>query len=287
MELLLFRSLWTNGFRLEAALKDCESGIFDGVEGPTPDEPSERKVFCETLKAAGVPYAAEVCTATTLGIYVPERAATVEQHLESFARRVDHSLEGAPLFITSMAGCDAWSLAMNVDFFGRAMEIAQQFGVEVNFEIHRARSMFNPWVARDILQQLPEMRLTCDYSHWCCVCERLIDSEPEVLALCAPRARHIHARVGYDQGPQVPHPAAPEYDDALQAHEKWWRQIWNERRAQGVNRITMTPEFGPDGYLHTLPFTATPVASLDAINRWMAKRQRARFQKWMLDLTMG
>ena len=34
----------------------------------------------------------------------------------------------------------------------------------------------------------------------------------------------------------------------------------------------MTPEFGPDGYLHTLPYKKAPVADLDNINRWMAKR---------------
>jgi hypothetical protein len=39
----------------------------------------------------------------------------------------------------------------------------------------------------------------------------------------------------------------------------------------------MTPEFGPDGYLHTQPFTGTPVADLNAVNRWMGLRQRERF----------
>jgi len=281
VKLLLFRSLWTNGFQLDAALKDCAAGIFDGVEGPVPEDASERAGFCEKLKAAGVPFIAEVCTATQPGIYVPERTASVEQHLHSFETRLAASMEGAPLFITSMAGCDAWPLAMNVDFFGHALEIAARVGVEVSFEIHRSRSMFNPWMTRDLLRALPALRLTCDYSHWCCVCERLIDSEPEELALCNARARHIHARVGYDQGPQVPHPAAPEYEDALNAHERWWRQIWETRRAQGAEVMTMTPEFGPDGYLHTLPFTRTPVASLDAINRWMAKRQRQRFASWL------
>ncbi len=43
----------------------------------------------------------------------------------------------------------------------------------------------------------------------------------------------------------------------------------------------MTPEFGPDGYLHQLPFTAQPVADLAEINTWMAGRQRARFRREM------
>ena len=36
----------------------------------------------------------------------------------------------------------------------------------------------------------------------------------------------------------------------------------------------MTPEFGPDGYLHTLPFTNAPVADLWEINTWMGHEER-------------
>ena len=40
----------------------------------------------------------------------------------------------------------------------------------------------------------------------------------------------------------------------------------------------MTPEFGPDGYLHCEPFTQRPVANLVEINAWMAERERERFE---------
>ncbi len=39
----------------------------------------------------------------------------------------------------------------------------------------------------------------------------------------------------------------------------------------------MTPEFGPDGYLHVLPFHGSPVANLDQVNHWMARRVRENF----------
>jgi hypothetical protein len=38
--------------------------------------------------------------------------------------------------------------------------------------------------------------------------------------------------------------------------------------------VTVTPEFGPDGYLQRALFTQQPVANLAEINRWMAERQR-------------
>lgn len=100
-----------------------------------------------------------------------------------------------------------------------------------------------------------------------------------MLALCAERAHHVHARVGYDQGPQVPNPTAPEYQPALEAHERWWRKIWQAQAERGLAVSTMTPEFGPDGYLQCAPFTQTPVADLVEINAWMAQRERQQFAR--------
>jgi hypothetical protein len=49
--------------------------------------------------------------------------------------------------------------------------------------------------------------------------------------------------------------------------------------ARGFTGMTMTPEFGPDGYLQCAPFTRVPVADLWEINSWIGLRQRERFQK--------
>jgi hypothetical protein len=285
MHLQLFRSLWTNGFNLDAALADCRTGAFDGVEGPVPLEKNARGEFLSKLRGAGgstalttgIPFIAEI---TTGGSYVPASLSPA-QHLDDFRQKAEASLEGAPLFFTVLAGCDGWPLAQSVDFFGRAIEVADELGATASFETHRSRATFTPWITRDLLRQLPALRLTCDFSHWCCVCERLVlDGELDILALCAERAHHVHARVGYDQGPQVPHPDAPEYRVALGAHERWWDAIWHAHHRAGRALTTMTPEFGPDRYLHTLPFSDTPVASLDEINHWMAARQRGRFAEY-------
>jgi sugar phosphate isomerase/epimerase len=280
MELRLFKTLWGHKGGFDEAIAGCASPKYDGIEGQAPATAHERKDFKAQLADAGLAYIAEICTA---GSYVPNRRATAEEHLESLMRQAAAAVECKPMFITVIGGCDAWTLTQSVEFFGEAMEIGKALDVRISFETHRSRSLYNPWTAREILLQLPAMELTCDFSHWCVVCERLIDTEPEIIALCAERAHHIHARVGYDQGPQVPHPAAPEYAEALSAHERWWLQIWEKQFAEGRGISTMTPEFGPDGYLHCLPFTAAPVADLDQINGWMAERQRVRFNELFAD----
>ncbi len=274
MELRLFKTLWGHNGSLAEAIAACRPNHFDGLEGQMPATASERSKFRKQMADAGLDYIAEICTA---GGYVPDRTSPASEHLESLRRQAAAATECRPLFLTVIAGCDAWSSAQSVDFFGQAVALADESGLTVSFETHRSRSLFNPWITREILQQLPALKLTCDFSHWCVVCERLIDTEPDVIELCAGRAHHIHARVGYDQGPQVPHPAAPECQDALAAHERWWTQIWRRQLARGMAVSTLTPEFGPDGYLHCLPFTGAPVADLVQVNTWMAERQKRRF----------
>ncbi len=274
MELKIFKPLWGHNGTFLEAIQQCVEAGFDGIEAPVCEDESERRERCALLRDHGLGFIQEICTG---GGYVPRRNATIAEHMQDFRAQVERVAGCGPVLINAIAGCDAWSISESVDFFGSAKECAREYGRIVSFETHRSRSLFNPWIAHEILRQLPQMKLTCDFSHWCVVCERLIDTEPEILALCAERAYHIHARVGYDQGPQVPDPAAPEYAAALAAHERWWDLIWLSQKTRGLEISTLTPEFGPDGYLHTQPYTGMPVADLWQVNQWIAKRQKERF----------
>jgi sugar phosphate isomerase/epimerase len=274
MQLQLFKTLWGHTGTREDAINEAVDAGFQGIEGPAPDTGVEAEQFKQQLNEAGLAYIAEI---TTAGTYVPERNASLQQHIDSFAEKLEHSLRLDPLFITCLGGCDAWPEQQNIDFFNETMSIASAAGITVSFETHRSRAFFNPWVTDRIVAQLPEIKLTCDFSHWCVVCERLMDTEIEVLQRLAPHAFHIHARVGYEQGPQVPHPGAPEYEYALRAHQSWWEIIWNEQAASARSTTTMTPEFGPDGYLHEQPYTREPVADLWQLNCWIAEEEREHF----------
>jgi len=277
MDIRFYRSLWGHvGDPGPFAAAAREDG-YDGLEGPVPLDAEGQRSLRAALDAQGLELVAEICTA---GSYVPDRKASLADHVESFSRKLDAALQLGPRQVSCLAGLDAWPLTQSIDFFGRLLEIVAKAGVDVSFETHRSRSLFTHWVARVIARALPEIRFTCDFSHWCVVCERLIDTEMDSLAEVFPRARHVHARVGYDQGPQVPHPAAPEYAEALVAHQRWWEQCWQAMQSAGLAVTTMTPEFGPDGYLHQQPFTGMPVGDLRQINRWMLETQRAHFGRW-------
>jgi len=266
MKLSLFASAWAFG-GLAACQREVESGIFDGVEGPPPETAAQ----ANELSRSGLPYIAEICSG---GSYAPASSVSVESHFQDFRSQVSHALEANALFCSCLVGSDSWPLPVAIDFFGRALEFGKIVGTELSFETHRSRPTFHPWLTAELLRALPELRLTCDFSHWCVVCERLPDDEA-VLELAISRARHVHARVGYAQGPQVPDPRAPEYEAELLAHEGWWRRIAIAAAKRGQASLTVTPEFGPDGYLQQAPFSKRPVADLGELNRWMAQRQRA------------
>ena len=240
--------------------------MFDGIEGPPPSSIDEARA----LAGSGVPYIAEICSG---GSYAPPSSVPFESHLADHRAQVARAVECGAQFCSCLVGSDSWPLAQAIDFYGRALEAGKELGVELSFETHRSRPTFHPWQTLELLRALPELRLTCDFSHWCVVCERLPDDEAVISAVVA-RARHLHARVGYAQGPQVPDPRAPEYETELLAHEGWWRRIAVAVAARGET-VSATPEFGPDGYLQHTPFTRQPAANLAEINRWMAQRQRA------------
>jgi hypothetical protein len=201
----------------------------------------------------------------------------VDAHFDSLREQVGRLIELGATQINSHSAKDAWPIAQSVEFYGRCAEFARSLPIGITHETHRGRAFFSPWSTRDIIRQVPATRLCCDFSHWVCVAERLLEDCEDILALAATHCDHVHARVGYEQGPQVPDPSAPEYARHLAAHERWWRMIWQAQAAAGREELTFVPEFGPPAYLHTMPHTNQPVADLDAVVEWMAGRLRGGF----------
>jgi len=277
MELQLFKTLWGhNGSMNKAAFQAVEAG-FVGLEGNADIPQIHRDELQSVLQRWGMHYIQEIVTA---GGYVPRRQASVEEHVADVERQLHLGLALSPQCVNIIGGCDAWPLAQSVRFFGEVQELSSRLNITCSFETHRSRSLFNPWTTLEILHRLPELHLTCDFSHWVVVMERQLDNDWDVVMEVARHARHIHARVGYDQGPQVPHPAAPENAGALASHQRCWEAIWKHQRDHGSSLTTMTPEFGPDGYLHSAPFTQVPVADLWEINTWMGRTELDHFETW-------
>ena len=201
----------------------------------------------------------------------------VAAHVDSFRDQLVRAATFHPVHVNCHGGRDAWSPAEGQQFYAAALAIEKEAQVAVAHETHRGRITYNPWSTRDLLLRFPDLKLSCDLSHWVCVCERLLTPEGDIIAGWPRHALHLHARVGYENGPQVPDPRMPEFAPHLAAHEAWWDEVWDSQAARGMAVSTLTPEFGPPSYQHTLPPDGTPIGNLAEICDWQAARQARRF----------
>jgi hypothetical protein len=286
MKLLTCKTLWGytpamgNAPPYTALFAQIKAEGFALVETPI-WKIEDRPAFKAALDAAGLGYVAMVNTRTPENLPASHALTRdVAAHVASFEAQLALAAPLAPRFVNAHSGVDAWSFDDAKKFFEGALAAEAAAGVRVVHETHRGRCLYNPWAARDLCRALPGLRLTADFSHFCVVAERVFAADDadwaDVLATLAPRVRHIHARVGYAQGPQVNDPRAPEHAAALAAHESWWSAIAAANRAAGEAELTLEPEHGTDGYQQKLPFSDVETADIHAINLWMAKKQVAR-----------
>ena len=275
----LFKSLWGWSGSLEAAIAAAVAQGFDGLEANLHHSclaGLEAIAVRRALEAAELELIVEVVTG---GDYVPDLDRGPAQHLDELEAQLAASRALAPLKVTVIGGSDSWPWEVEQGYWAGALERAQRSVLAVSFETHRSRCLGNPWGIARSLAAFPSLRLTADLSHWCVVAERLMTPELAPIQAMADRVDHIHARVSWAQGPQVSHPFAPEHREALEAHGDCWDLFAEWARQRGHGPLTFTPEFGPDGYLPTLPFTNQPVADLEAINQAMATWLRQ--QAWL------
>jgi len=269
MRLKVYKALWGMGGDLSDQLARIKEGNYDGVEGRIP-APEDADLFTRLRKEFSLDYVAAVFTEGP-------------DHLGSFERQLKQAALFEPDLVSSQSVEDSMSFEDQRTFFEGALEAERRLGLVVAHETHRQRAMFTPWTTSALCREFPELRLTADYSHWVCVCERFLEDQEEHLRITNNRAIHLHGRIGFPEGPQVNDPRTPENQGALLCHERWWGQIVRERKRAGAKVFTFNPEFGPPAYMHTLPFTGQPVADLWDVSLWMADRFRTRFPEMLAD----
>ncbi|WP_207424760.1 sugar phosphate isomerase/epimerase [Desertivirga brevis] len=214
---------------------------------------------------------------------IPQHYGTYDsdfsKHYQNYGGWLDMVKPYKALKIDSQTGKDYFSFEQNKKLVERAAEHTSATGVEVYHETHRNKFTFAAHITFDYLQRIPELRITLDASHWVNVAESFLEDQQAALELAIARTEHIHARVGYPEGPQVPDPAAPEWNEALQHHLKWWDKIVERKQSENADLITITPEFGPYPYMVHLPYSQKPISDQWANNVYMMKLLKERYSK--------
>ena len=198
----------------------------------------------------------------------------------SFKKQLSICAEPKPLLINSHTGRDYFSLEQNLELIDIAGEFSAKHDIIIAHETHRGRLGYSPQILEQIFIAKKDFLITADFSHWVCVTESFLENFSEILSEAIERTKHVHARVGYEEGPQVADLRAPEWKYATDHFLTWWDRIVdvNARCISGV--LSFTTEFGPPPYLPVIPFTNQPVADLFELNCYMKDLLREMYMHY-------
>lgn len=261
MKLKFFCPLW--GFDSQEFNRFChkakEAG-YDGVELSFPLEEEKKLAMVEAIKRHGLEIIAQHFETTDVDF---------ELHKENYRRKIENLASVNPVFINSQTGKDFFSYEQNKELIEVAKDVEQKSGVKVLHETHRGKFSFAAHITQKFLQTIPDLRITFDLSHWCNVAETMLEDQDEAVNLAIDRADHIHARVGFAEGPQIPDPRASEWASTVRIFVNWWQRIVDRARKEGKSEFTITSEFGPFPYMTIQPFTTMPITDQWAVNVYM------------------
>lgn len=265
-KILFFQTDWGNTLPMDAFLAKAKAAGYDGVELWMPAGEDKKKSLKEGLKK----YELEV-----IFLHGTARNLPFEEALRVYEVGLQEILAWNPVKVNSHTGNDFWTSEQNLAFIAIGDRYAKQVGIPVLHETHRGRFSYTLPEAVSMLRKFPNLKYTLDVSHWMVVHERLLTESDPLLQEIFPSVDHIHARVGFAEGPQVPNPAAPEWKNEVKAHLDIWEKII---RSQTGKVFTVTTEFGPPPYMATVPFTNQPLADQWEANVWMMNALKSRFQ---------
>ncbi|UJH92683.1 hypothetical protein LZ575_09580 [Antarcticibacterium sp. 1MA-6-2] len=121
------------------------------------------------------------------------------------------------------------------------------------------------------LEEYSFLKLTSDFSHWCCVAESMLENQSYAVEKAIAHTYHIHARVGAPQSPQVIDPRDINYHKELEIFNEWWLLMIANAMKNNRSYITITPEYGPYPYMPYIPNTHKPMGNQWEVNQFIRK----------------
>ncbi|EAR00617.1 hypothetical protein FB2170_08929 [Maribacter sp. HTCC2170] len=248
---MFFQTNWGNELSWDAFCERTKVSGYDGIEVWFPSEKENQIQLKAALKKYGLAVAFLNGT---------NRSLPFEDGLEAYKKHFNTLIEWNPVYINCHTGSDFFSFEQNKAFIDAANKISKESGIPIYHETHRGRFSYNLPDTNTYLKAISDLNLTLDISHWMVVHESLLHGQDVLLEEVIEKSKHIHARVGHAEGPQVNDPEAPEWKSALSRHMDIWETVIKKEWRKGNKVVTITTEFGPPNYLPVLPYTRIPVA---------------------------
>jgi sugar phosphate isomerase/epimerase len=260
-ELLFFQTNWGFEGSWEAFFLKTKSSGYDGVEVWLPKNARVQQEVSKGLKKHQL---------KVIYLCGTNKSLSFKESLLAYENDLKRAIAQKPYAINSHTGSDFFSFEQNMKFLKLANDLSNKYNIPINHETHRGRFSYALPETKRYLNSDSAFRLTLDISHWMVVHESLLAQQQQLLDEVMERTDHVHARVGFEEGPQVNNPQAPEWDKALNRHLSIWESIilshWKTAKP-----MTITTEFGPPNYLHTAPFTQKPLSDQWEANVFIMK----------------
>jgi sugar phosphate isomerase/epimerase len=260
-ELLFFQTNWGFEGSWEAFFLKTKSSGYDGVEVWLPKNASVQQEVSKGLKKHQL---------KVIYLCGTNKSLSFKESLLAYENDLKRAIVQKPYAINSHTGSDFFSFEQNMKFLKLANDLSNKYNIPIHHETHRGRFSYALPETKRYLNSDSAFRLTLDISHWMVVHESLLAQQQQLLDEVMERTDHIHARVGFEEGPQVNNPQAPEWDKALNRHLSIWESIILSHWKTG-KPMTITTEFGPPNYLPTAPFTQKPLSDQWEANVFIMK----------------
>ncbi len=273
-DLKILATNWGFEGSMDAFCAKAKKEGYDGIENWWPGTEQEQQEMFDAVKNHDL----------EIGFLYGADESTPKEHFLTFKKIlniISSQQIKKPLYINLHSGRDHFSFEDNKKIVEYTLALAKQTGIPIYHETHRGRMLFAAHTTASFLKAYPDLKLTLDISHWCNVHESLLHDLEAAVDLALQRTEHIHARVGYQEGPQVADPRAPEWEYAVKAHFAWWDKVVEQKKKNG-ERISFLTEFGPPLYMQTLPYTLQPLSNQWEINVHMMKLIRKRYASYKI-----
>ena len=268
-EVFFFQTNWGFNEQIETFVKKAKSSGYDGVEIWAPKDSIKQIEISNILKNYNM---------KVIFLCGSNPSLTFKKSLDEYEKYLKNTLELRPIAVNSHTGSDFYNFNQNMAFLELAEKLSNEYKIPVYHETHRGRFSYSIPETIRYLEKKETLNLTLDISHWIVVHESLLDNREEFLKKIIQRSNHIHARVGFEEGPQINDPSAPEWEKVIERHLDIWEAViqktWNENKS-----ATITTEFGPPGYMPTLPFTQKPVSDQWKANVFIMNKLKKRIKE--------
>ena len=265
-KVLYFQTSWGFEGTPEAFIKKAKASGYDGIEIWSPTNKKEQIRISKLLKEENM---------KVIYLCGSDPNLSFEKGLAVYKKYLKNTFELNPIAINSHTGSDFYSFSQNMAFIEEATKLSKQYKIPVYHETHRGRFSYSLPKTIEYIEKNKDLVLTLDISHWMVVHESLLLKRTDLLEKIIERSNHIHARVGFEEGPQVNDPSAPEWKSVVKRHTDIWSSV--VKKITSNNKIpTITTEFGPPNYMPTLPITQEPISDQWKANLYIMKILKKR-----------